>query len=251
MRLRSALAIAFILSTTAACEDASLDGSDVASEESAIEGTTDGAPRVEYFLAERDARLCPSPLCGGYFVSAPNRPTIECPDGPVQARCHIGAIDLAPLELGLIDEQRFRSAIDAGKTVIRGQLAHVENPFGPADALVASEGWLAGDDNAIRGSFYRLRDTGQVCVAEPCFHYSFSSLNLPGSRQASHLSWAGSGNPAAMAQLRGEGVLVTGYVVYPPSAGHIPVGINLIAPHHFLRVDHLPITPIDSPVVTQ
>lgn len=255
MRLQSVLAIAFLMSTTVACDDVSLDGSasDLALDESALEGTTAGLPRpAEYFLAERDTRLCPAPLCGGYFVSAPNRPTIECPDGTVQARCHVGAIDLAPLELGAFDEQRFRSAIDAGRTVIRGQLtAESAGPFVPAGTLIAGEGWLAADDNAVRGSFMHLRDTGRVCISEPCFHYEFASLNLSNSRLASRLSWPGFGNPESMAQLRGEGVLVTAMVLYPPTIGGIPAGINLVASHHFLRVDHRPISPIDSPVVTQ
>jgi hypothetical protein len=255
MRLQAALAIALLTSATVACEDASLDGSDpdLASEESAIEAATDVLPpAVEYFLAERDARLCPSPLCGGYFVSAPNRPTIECPDGTAQARCHIGAIDLAPLGLDLMTEQQFRAGIDTGKTVIRGRLTREpEHALGTPGTLVASEGWLAGDDNASRGSFFRLRDTGQICVSEPCFHYLFAPLNLFGSRRASHLSWPGT-SPESMKQLHDEGVLATGIVVYPPGAGGaIQGGINLLVSHHFLRVDHRGIIPIDEPVATQ
>jgi hypothetical protein len=254
MRLRSLLAIALLSSTTAACADASLDGSDLdlASEESALEAAPDVLPpAVEYFLAERDARLCQFPMCGGYFVSAPNRPTIECPDGTVQAKCHIGAIDLAPLGLDAVTEQHLRLGIDAGKTVIRGRLVHEpELTVGSPGTLVATEGWLAADDHAIRGTFFRLQDTGQVCVTEPCFHYLFAPLNLSGVRRASQLSWPGS-SPESTKQLHDEGVLATGIVLYPPGGGGIVrPGINLVVSHHFLRVDHQGIGPVGGPVTT-
>jgi hypothetical protein len=255
MRLQSAIAIAFILSATSACEDPSLDGtgSELAADESAIDGIPDGPPRPgDYFLAERDTRLCPSPLCGGYFVSSPNRPNLECPDGTVGARCHVGTIDLGWLELGAFDEVRFRSDIDAGRTVIRGQLTHdTLDPIGAPGALIATEGWRAADDNPIRGGFLKLRDTGLVCVTEPCLHYAYTPLNVPGWRQASHLSWPGAGNPEAMSQLLGDGVIVTGMVLYPPTVHGFPVGANIIASHHYLRVDHRPMGPTGSPVATQ
>ena len=34
-----------------------------------------------YIVTRMDPRMCPTPLCGGYFVKAVNKPKTQCADG--------------------------------------------------------------------------------------------------------------------------------------------------------------------------
>ncbi len=256
MRLQAHLAVAlFSLVAAAACDTMPVDstGEGIDQESAAIEGQPDILPvPIEYFLAERDARLCPAPGCGGYFVSAPSRPVLHCADGTNQARCYVARIDLSALDLSPTQELSFRHHLDAGVTVLRGTLLgpEVDATFGE---LVASEGWLPADHNPPHGSFFRLRDTGVRCFTVPCYHYLVSALNLIGSRRVARLDWLLPLPPSAEAveQLNGNGILVTGSVDFP-TPGPVPVSVGagpaIHVTHHYLRVNppSIGLDPIDG-----
>jgi len=56
----------------------------------AVSGTAARTPPAgtAMFFAEHDPRLCPSPLCGGYWASLANGVRTRCGDGQRQARCY-------------------------------------------------------------------------------------------------------------------------------------------------------------------
>src|SRR5438552_14670165 len=57
---------------------------------------TSAAPRSgsgTVFRVRPDLRMCPSPICGGFWVSPVNQATTACVDGTTRAWCYIAKID--------------------------------------------------------------------------------------------------------------------------------------------------------------
>jgi hypothetical protein len=242
MRLQAHLAVAlFAFTMGTACEAVPGDSTEeeVAPESSAIDGTPDVLPAaVDYFTVTADPLVCTAPTCGGYEVRAANLHTLQCPDGTVQSSCHVAWIDLSALDLSPLEEAKLDYAIDAGRAVIRGKL--IPSDPGPGfPGLAAKEGWVSGDAAPPSGVFFRLQDTGEVCVTAPCFHFTVNPLNLLGSRRASALDWQLPAPPSAkaVAQLHHDGILITGTVSYPPPL-LLGGGVTVHVAHHYLRVDH-------------
>src|SRR5262245_64485458 len=58
------------------------------------------APVVSgYFSVQQDLRLCPTPVCGGVFVSLLNKRLTACPDGEQHPSCHAATVDWSRLGL--------------------------------------------------------------------------------------------------------------------------------------------------------
>ena len=117
------------------------------------------------YVVRVDPRLCPSPRCGGYWVALANAARTRCQDGLRRPRCYVArAVDLEGGALGAIAEASLvRGAIDIGRDDL-GEL------------LVAAVYAPAGSAR-VRGGYYRVRDTGIVCVRAPCFSYSATQVN--------------------------------------------------------------------------
>ena len=69
------------------------------------------------FVAQHDMRLCPSPLCGGYWVALANGVRTRCGDGQRQARCYVAqALDRYGKRLASLTEGALvRGAIERGQ----------------------------------------------------------------------------------------------------------------------------------------
>ena len=122
-----------------------------------------GVPAV--YVVRADPRLCPSPLCGGYFVALANSARTRCADGRRRPRCYVAiavANDGSPL--GTIPNGSLtRGVLDAGRDDLGAlRISALYPPAGSADA---------------GGAFYRVRDTGLRCVRAPCFSYSAARAN--------------------------------------------------------------------------
>jgi len=117
------------------------------------------------FVIRHDARLCPSPRCGGYWVALANGARTRCADGLRHLRCYAArAVDAKGNPLGDIAEGALvRGAIDAGQDDL-GELA--------ATAVYTPSG-----RSRIAGGYYRLVDTGIRCVRAPCFSYAATQVN--------------------------------------------------------------------------
>jgi hypothetical protein len=117
-----------------------------------------------------DPRLCPSPLCGGYWVALANGARTRCADGTRRARCYVAtAVDehRHPLEVSIPDGGLVRADLESRDFEGLGKLGvlAVAVVFAPAGAAPVS------------GGYYRIVDTGIRCVRAPCFSYRATQLN--------------------------------------------------------------------------
>lgn len=132
-----------------------------------------------YYVVRPDPRLCPSPLCGGYWVSLANHARTRCHDGLFRPRCYVAnAIDehRHPLTTSVADGALARAAIEPREFGGLGELgvlvvAELRSPVGRAAA----------------GDFYRLRDTGVRCTRAQCFSLRASRLDTSSRTTVSDL----------------------------------------------------------------
>ena len=126
------------------------------------------AKPAQVYVVRADPRLCPSPLCGGYWIALANRTRTKCLDRKFRPRCYVA------------------SAWPASRTiqdgaVVQGGIAAGDVPgFEHLGMLIATD--VRNPVGAVAaGSFHRLRDIGVRCVREPCFSIRASRLNTAGS----------------------------------------------------------------------
>jgi len=122
-----------------------------------------------YFTAERDARRCAWPRCGGYFVKRVNESLTRCADGTLKPSCYVVAIT--------------QTEEVANGAVIRGVLrTEVFGSFGVFGLLEVQESWtpFSVDTAPTAGKFYQVFDSGIRCIRAPCFSLTAALLNAPG-----------------------------------------------------------------------
>jgi hypothetical protein len=173
-----------------------------------------GAPSV--YRLRADARMCPSPMCGGFWASAVNSTATTCLDGSSKPACYVSSIDLTALAART--QASLRGALASGRVLLEGTFArrHLDE-FPQLVALVASNGWLAAGRGTEKGVVYTVADTGVRCIRAPCFSYRATAVN--GTRVAA-LSGVAYGlaklTPAALARARAAiahgGLLAAGTV---------------------------------------
>ena len=142
------------------------------------------------FTAEADMRLCPSPLCGGYWVALANGVRTRCGDGKRQARCYVSrAVDRVGLPLGreLPAGALVRGAIDRGQRLGSRRL----------DQLLVRAMYAPAGTADAGGGYYRVFDTGIVCVRAPCFSFRAQAVNASSRVTASSVDLRASGASAA------------------------------------------------------
>ena len=122
------------------------------------------------FLVQHDPRLCPSPLCGGYWVALANGVRTRCGDGQRQSRCYVAhTVDRngRPLAGDISEGALVRGAIERGqklgdRVLDRLRVWAVYAPAGTAE---------------VSGGYYRVVDTGIRCVRAPCFSWRAGQVN--------------------------------------------------------------------------
>jgi hypothetical protein len=118
------------------------------------------------YVARHDPRLCPSPLCGGYWIAIANGARTRCNDGLRRPRCYVArAVDAKGnvLASGITEGALVRGAIDAGPDDL--------------DELVSTAVYAPAGTAAVSGGYYRLVDTGIRCLRAPCFSYRATQVN--------------------------------------------------------------------------
>jgi len=117
------------------------------------------------YVVRHDPRLCPSPLCGGYWVAIANGARTRCADGLRRPRCYVAdAIRAGGSPVGDIAEGALvRGALDVGRDDL--------------GELVVSAVYAPAGDALPSGGFYRVTDTGIRCVRAPCFSYRVTQVN--------------------------------------------------------------------------
>lgn len=122
------------------------------------------------YTVRADPLLCPSPLCGGFWVMLANNARTKCSDGAKQTRCYVAKTvdeDRHPLAVSVPDGALVRADIESWEFEGIGELGvlAVAVVYSPAGATPAT------------GSYQRLVDTGVRCVRAPCFSYRATRLN--------------------------------------------------------------------------
>ena len=171
---------------------------------------------ASFYVVRADPRLCPSPLCGGYWVALANRARTRCGDGALRPRCYVAKfVDEArqPLSAEVPQEALVRAASEAQEFT----------GFGKLGVLVVAEVWKPVGGPA-KGDFYRLRDTGVRCIRAPCFSKRAARLNGQARFTFSDLDLRPIGvtnDDLAVALLDPQGLLASGNVLMTGDGGRL------------------------------
>jgi len=140
------------------------------------------------FVARNDMRLCPSPLCGGYWVALANGVRTRCGDGQRRTSCYVAqALDRNGKQLAsLTNDALVRGRIERGRRFGTRRL----------DRLVVSAQYAPAGSATPGGGYYRVFDTGIVCVRAPCFTYRAQAVNGSSKVTASGVDLEASGATA-------------------------------------------------------
>lgn len=170
----------------------------------ALVGTGGG---YTYFGIAADLRKCPSPTCGGWFLTQLNRPFTRCHDGTIATSCYTPVLDWT--STGLSDTQQAamldacnQAALSTGVyAIVRGQFARTNSTPQPnLGRFVIGEAWLAEGDAASDGAFVRVQDNGLRCFAAPCPNLTETTLNLGRTADIAGVDWAPSGMSEAQVE---------------------------------------------------
>lgn len=230
-----AFGAALALSAAAGCESGAWSSAEAESASSSAFGLNSEASAVVgsaqlYYSVTPDMRLCPSPRCGGFWVRAVNRRTTLCADGTSAEACYVAGIDWRAMGG---DPQ-----ISAATVVVQGSLRLQTHPgVGDLGVLVARDAWGSATSLTPTGLYYRLSDSGIVCVTTPCFNISAEALNLgvTGRLSGFDLGKVGATDEqlklAELAYRKGR-LLASGFI-YPGDSTTRP-GSELVASQFFL-----------------
>jgi len=122
------------------------------------------------YVVRHDPRLCPSPLCGGYWVAIANGARTRCSDGLRRVRCYVGrTVDPRgrPISADVREEALARGAIDEWP----------DQEFGKLDQLVVTAVYAPAGASEVSGGYYRVVDNGIRCIRAPCFSYWVTQVN--------------------------------------------------------------------------
>jgi hypothetical protein len=156
------------------------------------------------FVVRPDPRACPSPLCGGYWVSLANHARTRCHDGLLRPRCYAAEA---------IDATTRQPATVAAGALASGVLRPSDAPdFGKLGTLVVTAAWAPVTQEPAMGVFFRVRDTGIRCVRAPCYSMRATPLNTGTAavRVSALVLGAGAGRRADAALRSVNGLLAAG-----------------------------------------
>lgn len=216
-------------------------GAGVARSQTSLAHPTVGLPPVAYYgVTGIDPRLCPSPACGGVYVSLVNRGRTRCADGAFAEQCYAPILDWSALALSPEEVGKLEGAFRDGGALVRGELRMQDSPFGPLPGLVVQDAWLAVAGEAPTQTFFGVVPSGIVCFTYPCPSYRAQILNKHGRRMVHDLDLAASGaTPEQIDQgyaaLYDGGLLVAGRrELFRGPAGQ---GVRLVAEAFYTKVE--------------
>jgi hypothetical protein len=172
------------------------------------------------YVVRPDPRLCPSPLCGGYWVALANHARTTCHDDALRPRCYVARI---------VDEDRHPAGVDvpAGSLVRADIEPGKYEGFGELGVLVVAGVFSPAGTTAVGGSFFRLVDTGIRCIRAPCFSFRAAQLNQSTRTTLSGID-LGSAHAAPEEVVRAEtalhkktGLLAQGRIVRATDGGRV------------------------------
>lgn len=131
-----------------------------------------------FIVTHPDYRKCMYPMCGGVFVKRVNQENTKCVGGDWSDECHAVAVDFSSLGLTTDEEDTIAGAFRAGTALVRGNLKKRADGFGnKVPTLVAKEAFVGAGETEPTGVFYRMSDSGIVCITTPCPSLQQKKLN--------------------------------------------------------------------------
>lgn len=191
---------------------------------SASARTSTSVDHASVYRLRGDPRLCPSPMCGGFWASRVNRRLTRCFGGDVRPACYVASVVLSALPSSA--HPRVQAALGSGRALIRGTLAQYSaDQFPQLGRLIATSAWLAAGARAGTGTVYRVVDTGIRCLKAPCFSFRATPLNGSARVTLSALDFSTLEIPSstldrAGALLSHGGALISGPIRPAPPDGH-------------------------------
>jgi hypothetical protein len=147
-------------------------------------GTAQSTSRSGVYTIQGDPRMCPSPVCGGYWVALANGARTHCADGSTAPRCYVArAVDASGRTVEVAAGGLVRARLELSET----------GDFRDLGIAVVSSTYAPAGTGTVTGGYYRLADTGIRCILAPCFSYTATQLNGSTRTMASELELASSG----------------------------------------------------------
>lgn len=154
-----------------------------------------------YFAITADLRKCPSPTCGGWFLTRLNRSTTQCHDGRYADACYTPVLDWSEASLSEAQQAKMLDACTEGAAsgavyaVVRGWFAPTNRttPRPDMGRFVISEAWVAEGDAVSDGEFVKVTDNGLRCFAAPCPSLTEQTLNRSQVVDIAEVDWAPAG----------------------------------------------------------
>lgn len=202
-----------------------------------------GFERGTFYRATRpDPRLCPSPLCGGFFVERVNRRRTICADGRWRPECHAALVDFSSLGLDPAAESQLLTEFGSGRVLLRGALVEVDFGGLAVPKLRVDQAWrgLTGTREG-RGRWWGVRPSGIACITHPCPVFVRVKLNSMRMRwlHALDLETHSDATPSELdeaqdALAEGPGLIVFGRT--RKITGPAGIGRELVASELYTRV---------------
>ena len=198
----------------------------------------------DYYTIEPDQRYCPTPACGGWWLTKVNQYTVAADESVLDASVipivpspvYVAAIDYRALGLSDREIAEFQHQILAGRAFIRGVLRPYPSRwpswFRPLQQLAATGTWVAANDNDPVGPYLNVRNSGIVCITTPCPYYDVQELNT-GYKTAAHeldlkrARLTDKQTELARREVAGNGLIMTG--IRFESQGQTGTGLGIAA----------------------
>ena len=176
---------------------------------------TEQSATERYYLIHVDARKCPWPTCGGYFLTEPVfGKTTYVPELDWRAP---GA-----------DRIIYAASMPGDRALVRGIIAE--------NRLAVTEAWLEENDTAPQGTFVEVVNNGIVCIKAPCPTMTETVLNTPFTMMIGDLYWEPSGlsdrEILSFEEQLDTGIIVAGWRVLACRGGTCAKGRAVTAAYH-------------------
>jgi hypothetical protein len=188
-----------------------------------------GGPEIRppvHYLARADARLCPSPMCGGLWLKAVNGARAPCAS-PVGGQCYVTGLDFRSFDLDEARQAKFTEQVANGGWLVTGYLTPADfEGFPELRALRVAGLRRPASARKASGAFRLLQDNGVRCVTHPCFSTRSTTLNTGKTVDVSEVDWSGTGASAAERRradtlIATRQLVVSGVVERSPDGGRV------------------------------
>ncbi len=187
----------------------------------APQAATRPAEGSSFYVVTPDPRLCPSPLCGGYWVSLANHARTRCHDDLLRLRCYVA------IAVSTLTRKPLATPLPAGSLAHAAIGTWTFGGVGELGAVWVTDASTPVGNAAPSSHFYRLQDSGIRCIRAPCFWLRATRLNSSSRATGSDLDLTATGASEseldrAQAALRSPGgLLAAGRFVAATDGGRI------------------------------